>query len=320
MRVERLGNGPIISSDSHPSIGPNIQGPSVIRVPDWAPDPLGRFYLYFADHKGGYIRLAYADSVAGPWTVHVPGSLQLDESHFLTEPPELDDETFTRIEARYRSAVGDVVPNDLRDDLVACHIASPDVHVDDERREIVMYFHGLEALGDQQTRRAMSADGVHFTVDRPLLGPSYFRVFQYDGWHYALVMPGTVRRSADGATNFEPGPTLFDPAMRHSAVRVVANMLEVYWTQAGDTPERILRSTVDLRADWMEWTESEPEEVLRPEQPWEGANEPLQPSLRGAINRPVNQLRDPCIFEDAGRTFLFYACGGEAGIGLAELT
>jgi hypothetical protein len=67
MRVERLLGHPIITSGTHPSIGKNIQGPSLIRVPDWVKSPLGRYYLYFADHKGSYIRLAYADRIDGPW-------------------------------------------------------------------------------------------------------------------------------------------------------------------------------------------------------------------------------------------------------------
>jgi hypothetical protein len=50
--VTRLGNGPIIGPDIHPSIGDNIQGPSLIKVPSWVKDPLGKYYLYFADHKG----------------------------------------------------------------------------------------------------------------------------------------------------------------------------------------------------------------------------------------------------------------------------
>jgi hypothetical protein len=49
-------DGPIISTGLHPSIGPNIQGPSMIRVPDWIDGRLGDYYLYFADHKGRYIR------------------------------------------------------------------------------------------------------------------------------------------------------------------------------------------------------------------------------------------------------------------------
>lgn len=319
MRVERLGDGPIISPDTDPSVGHNIQGPSVIRVPEWIQRPLGRFYLYFADHKGAHIRLAYSDAIAGPWTVHSPGALQLAGSRFLTKELELDDATFASIKEAYAVQLGDSAPMDLRADLVTPHIASPDVHIDDERGEIVMYFHGLESLAVQSSRRAVSSDGVHFEAAPAILGPSYFRVFEYDGWHYALVMPGSVRRSADGVTDFVTGPTLFEPAMRHSAVHVVGDTLEVYWTRAGDCPERILRSTIDLRQDWMKWSESEPVEVMRPEREWEGANEPLTPSLRGAINELARQLRDPCIFEDDGRTFLFYACGGEAGIAVAEL-
>jgi hypothetical protein len=52
IRVTRLANGPIIGPHLHPSIGVNIQGPSLIRVPDWIEHRLGAYYLYFANHKG----------------------------------------------------------------------------------------------------------------------------------------------------------------------------------------------------------------------------------------------------------------------------
>src|SRR5206468_8029890 len=87
VRVQRLLDRPIISADLHPSIGSNIQGPSMIRVPDWIEGRLGNYYLYFADHKGRYVRLAYADNLLGPWRIHPPGSLQLGQSCFLTKPP-----------------------------------------------------------------------------------------------------------------------------------------------------------------------------------------------------------------------------------------
>ena len=45
--TERLLTAPIITPSLHPSIG-NIQGPAVIRVPDWVQNPLGAYYLYFA--------------------------------------------------------------------------------------------------------------------------------------------------------------------------------------------------------------------------------------------------------------------------------
>src|SRR4051794_4172430 len=106
MRVQRLPANPIIHPHMDRRMGDNINGPSLIRVPDWVRDPLGRYYLYFAHHDGRYIRLAYANSLAGPWSIHEAGALPLDRSHF------------------------------------AGHLASPDVHVDDEQQRFRMYFHG----------------------------------------------------------------------------------------------------------------------------------------------------------------------------------
>ncbi|MEM8707372.1 MAG: hypothetical protein AAGE98_12995 [Actinomycetota bacterium] len=326
--VMRVGDAPIITPASHPSIGTNIQGPSVIRVPDWIPDPLGRYYCYFADHQGSFIRLAYADAVEGPWTVHPPGSLHLRDSGFPTEDLPLDDATYQRIVAGDRGVPGDQMPFEIRNDLVTAHIASPDVHVDDHLHEIVMYVHGLEALGEQRTRVAVSGDGLRFEARPELLGPSYFRCFRFGGWWYALAMPGRFLRSRDGRTGFEEGPRLFSPSMRHSAVRVVdqgpsgSPELDVFWTRVGDTPECILRSRVSLDGDWMGWRElAEPDEVLRPERSWEGANEPLVASRRDVVDRPVNQLRDPCLFRDRDDDtwWLLYAVAGESGIAVARL-
>jgi hypothetical protein len=74
--VTRLVNGPIIGLHLHPSIGVIIQGPSLIRVPDWIEHCLGAYYLYFAVHKGSYIRLAYADHLE-QWTTAGGGQQSL---------------------------------------------------------------------------------------------------------------------------------------------------------------------------------------------------------------------------------------------------
>ena len=58
---------------------------------------------------------------------------------------------------------------------------------------------------------------------------------------------------------------------------------------------------------------------MRPERKWEGASEPLKPSLRSVAYGPVNQLRDPAIYEEDGRIFLLYAVAGESGIAMAEV-
>ncbi len=188
--------------------GQNINGPSLIRVPDWVENPLGSYYLYFAHHQGEYIRLAYSDSIAGPWVVAHEGSLRLEQTHCIQ----------------------------------GSHIASPDVHVDNVNRQIIMYYHcpidvpGSET-GNQRTLAATSSDGRHFEARSEVLGNSYFRVFKWGDHTYALGMPGIFYRSETLLAGFERGPQLFSEDMRHSAVTVRRDTLFVFYTDVGDNPE-----------------------------------------------------------------------------------
>jgi hypothetical protein len=283
--VSRIPENPIIFPALDPRIGGNINGPSVISVPEWLPNPLGRYYLYFAHHQGTFIRLAYADAIAGPWTVYDPGVLDLAAS-FFTE-----------------------------------HIASPDVHVDHANRQIRMYYHGalLPVPPHQFTRVALSDDGRHFAAHEEILGTSYWRGFTWRGMYYGLSMPGHFYRSDNPLSGFVQGPTLFTPNMRHAAVQCRGDTLHVYYTDVGDCPERILYTTIALHDDWMRWRTTEPVTVLAPGKDYEGADQPLVPSVRGAEHQPVHQLRDPYVFVDDGRTWLFYAVAGEQGIAVAEI-
>ncbi|MEX2272965.1 MAG: hypothetical protein WD690_15940 [Vicinamibacterales bacterium] len=316
VRVERLLDRPIITPALHPSLGPNIQGPSLIRVPDWVPKRLGTYYLYFADHKGRYIRLAYADNLLGPWRIHVPGSMQLEGSHLLTEPPTGPAEQLAKLRAAPQPAN---LSHAAFTEATTPHIASPDVQVDHENRRMVMYYHGLNGLSQQVTRAATSSDGINFVARPEILGRTYFRAFQHDGLTYAMAMPGQFYRSKNSVSGFEEGPLLFNPNMRHAALLKRGKTLFVFWTQVGDVPERILLSTIDLGGDWKAWSVTPAVEVLRPEREWEGATAPALPSKRSTAYGRVNQLRDPAVFEEGGRTFLLYAVAGESGIGLAEV-
>ena len=319
MRIARLPGNPIIRPHMDARMGTNINGPSLIRVPHWLDNPLGTYYLYFADHKGHYIRLAYADRLEGPWCMYEPGTLQLEQSYFLTAPPDVPPELQPRLAAMAQQRAGMVGVESPVENATAVHIASPDAHVIDERREIRLYFHGLEGCGFQVSRVATSQDGIHFQAAPEILGPSYLRLFHYQDWYYGMAMPGIFSRSKDGLSRFEPGPTLFNPNMRHAGLLLRGDRLYVFWSQVGDIPERILLSTIDLRPDWMAWQAAAPTEVLRPEYPWEGSDEPLAASIRGAIKIPVNQLRDPAIFAEDGRVFLLYTVAGESGIAIAEV-
>lgn len=296
--AERLPANPIIHREMRGLFGEaggNINGPSLIRVPDWIAAPLGRYYLYFAHHSGKYIRLAYADALEGPWKIHEGGVL-----HVADTPG-------------YEGRGVD-------------HIASPDVHVDDATRQIRMYFHQVPPTGGppgQATYAAVSADGLRFTAREEYLGLFYFRVFEHDGWRYALAKyhneGGVLYRSRDGLTNFEEGRRVL-PRMRHAAVWKRDGDLYVFYSRAGDAPEHIIVSRVEnLNDDWGAWEFSTPVPVLRPELDFEGVNEPIEPSDWGGAGGFVHQLRDPAIYEEDGRVFLLYSAGGERSIAIAEL-
>ncbi|MEC8950950.1 MAG: hypothetical protein VYC30_08205 [Pseudomonadota bacterium] len=318
VKVTRLLDKPVIGPDIHPSIGVNIQGPSLIRIPNWVENPLGKYYLYFADHKGLYIRLAYADNLTGPWQVHEPGSLRIEDSYFTPTRPEISEEALAEM-IEGRRASGSRTSHDLAFELTQPHIASPDVHVNEDSQQIIMYYHGLEGPGFQHSRVATSNDGINFTAGSENIGRTYMRAFKYEQRTYALAMPGQFYRSENGFTNFEEGPRLFVPNMRHSAVVVRDNYLYVFWTRVGDAPESIMLSTIDLRPDWTKWQVSEERVVLRPERNWEGADAPVEPSVRSTAYGHVNQLRDPTLYIEDDVVYMLYAVAGESGIALARV-
>ncbi len=293
LTARRLQHNPIITPDTPgydaAELGQNINGPSLIRTPDWLPGRLGRYYLYFAHHQGRHIRLAFADDLAGPWNIHAPGTLQLDQTPF------------------------------------AEHIASPDVHVDHHNRRLVMYYHGHGGVAtprgiEQATMVALSSDGLHWQTHTQMLGESYFRVFKFEGMTYAIAKGGRLYRSADGLTDFALRPGRMDYSGRHWAVRVRASHIDWFYSRWGDEPEHLLHATTPLPAEWTDWRLHGRRPLLAPEHDWEGANLPTAVSLPGAIHAPAHELRDPAYFEDEdGQEYLLYTVAGEAGIGIAEL-
>ena len=318
VKVTRLLDQPIIHSGLDASLGTNINGPSLIKVPSWIKDPLGRYYLYFAHHKGRHIRLAYADEIRGPWSIYSPGALNVSASLFPAEdPPE------PPLEERPSWATT------LPGGYLYAHVASPDVHVDHAAKQIRMYYHGLLENGDQQTRIAHSEDGLRFTPRPPLLGPPYFRAFEYDGWIYAISWQGRFLRSRSWEGPFEaqsdPGPAmaLFGPnsplELRHPAAYLQDDTLHLFFSCVGDCPEQIYHATATIGPDWDQWAFSAPLVLLKPERNWEGSDLSLTPSMIGAAEGRLRELRDPAVFIDDDAAYLLYSGAGEAAIGLARL-
>jgi hypothetical protein len=286
--VVRFVRNPIITKELSASLGENINGPSLIRVPSWLPKPLGRYYLYFAHHNGKFIRLAYADRLEGPWSIYEPGTLKLSETPCTS------------------------------------HIASPDIHIDEKNRVIRMYFHGPVQGGRQVSFVATSNDGLRFEASKEILGDSYFRLFEWRGCWYAMARTGVLYRSRDGLTNFEPGgnPLRLDTTRteaRHVALKLDGAVLSVFHSNIGDSPERVLLSKIRLTEDWNSWRAAEPVTVLWPETPYEGIDLPLRPSQSGASVGRMRELRDPAIYREGSRCYLLYTVAGENGIAIAEI-
>jgi hypothetical protein len=320
--VKRLSRSPLIGIGTSPSLGDDINGPTVIRVPDWVDHPLGRYYMYFAHHMGRFIRLAYADAVDGPWRVYEPGVLPVSDTAFFRPQPD----PVENLENFYT------------------HVASPEIDIDAPNRRLIMWFHGwwtdgrMWPVGEpaarawarqhgygQYSQAATSTDGLHWQVQPAITHTSYMRVFRRGATYFAMARLGRLFRSTDPLASFEAGPNPFRDTpyagrVRHVGIAQHGDRLDVFFTAIGDAPERVMFTTIDLTGDWTSWKVSDPVDVLRPERDYECTTLPDVPSEAGDVKGPVRQIRDPYLFEDQNRTYLFYSYCGEQGIAAATLS
>ncbi len=297
MKIQRLPRNPIISPKMFGFIGrftkgSNINGPTLIKVPNWIKNPLGKYYLYFANHGGKYIRLAYSDNIEGPYNLYKLGTLH---------------------------NTGDFLKNH--------HIASPEIYIDKDEEKIYMFFHAnirgevpYEDQG-QMTFLATSKNGIDFTPHNQQLAPFYLRVFKYQGYFYGIAkndnMDAVLVRSKNPYNKFERGKQ-FMPRFRHCALLRRDDLLYVFFSRAFDKPEVILLSTMKLKQNWEEWDLSKPEIVLKPERRWEGSYLPITESKYGGTHA-THALRDPNIYCEGNKVYLLYTVKGEKGIAISEI-
>ena len=316
--AQRFPENPLITVSASKSLGDNVNGPSVIRLPAWIQRPLGRYYLYFAHHKGDHIRLAYSDSLRGPWKIYEPGVLQVKDTIFYRPQPD---------------------PPDSPPSLYT-HVASPEVFIDELHKQLVMYVHGMWTDGKpwpanlenaaawlrengyaQYTQTAVSGDGLHFQLQPGIsLKTSYLRVFRYAGAWYGMARLGVLAKTENPLAAFALGPNPFAGGpyagrVRHVAALPRGNTLFVFFSAIGDAPEKILLTRLALTGDWQNWKASAPVEVLVPHERYECVDLPVVPSQAGESEGPEHALRDPALFEENGKVFLFYSVCGEQGIG-----
>lgn len=338
-----LSDAPIIEVSMHTQLEEEVEqlgytsvnGPTLIKVPDWVVSPFGKYYLYFAHHKGPNIRMAYADSLTGPWELYEGNVLTMEQSTMSTnsEPAASWEDlrrytSYSEAKAIYQvgQAAKAAYEKRVKEKLKSSppttpHIASPEIYIDHDKQIIRLYFHGVIAGNIQMSKVATSKNGVDFKARPEIIGLPYMRVFKHRDEFFALSMPGVLYRSKNGLTDFIPRKRwIFDPHIRHSALLKRGNVLYIFHSRVGDRPEQILCSIVDLTSDnWNHWKASKPVEVCRSELDWEGAFEEVLPSIRGEIGTLVHQLRDPYVYEEREKLYLLYSGGGEQNIGIRTL-
>ena len=261
----RLNNArPIITPEMFSALGAsregeNINGPSMIRLPDWLPrskraNSSANYYLYFGHHDGDYIRMAWAANATGPWTLFNVGS---NSSGSTPGRGVLDLDL---------GSGGKVVDDDriqISDSwIILDHIASPDVYVDDEKERIVLYFHGpgLFDKGDgngfkgasQNTFVATSSDGLNFNQPseggqsghgiRPIaITLAYARLFIVDDQMFAFTNQGIMSKAPDlsiGPTDdigWEPNE--ISARRRHPWPRLDSSPIRNMYADGGQDPK-----------------------------------------------------------------------------------
>ncbi len=126
--------------------------PTVINVEAFFPNPLGKYYMYYAPHNApGGICLAYASSLQGPWIEY-------------TGNPVITNQWLPHYDVE--------------------HVSSPHVIFVPEESRLFLYYHGDNEI----THYAISEDGVTFTyggvaIDYTMLPGSdvtaYARVYRH---------------------------------------------------------------------------------------------------------------------------------------------
>ena len=245
IEVKRINNSePIVTKQMFTDLGvsndgSNINGPSVVRIPEWVADkdkahPSAVYYMYFGHHGGKYIRLAWSEKIEGPWTIFNTGS---NDDSRVNGRGVLDLGSDDEIKFN----------NGIR---IYNHIASPDIVIDNENKKFILYFHGptkSSTEGDkhfdtwyQMSFVSTSKNGLNFNcpddvavsggvgggedgygVKNATLGNAYFRTFNYNNSLYAFSNYGPIWKSPSStepwvttspkATSWTEGPLEGNP-------------------------------------------------------------------------------------------------------------
>lgn len=263
--------------------GNNINGPTLVKVPSFLLHKLGKYYLYFAHHNGKYIRMAYSDSICGPYTLYKDGVLS------------------------------------VKDTPGKNHIASPEIII--KENKFILYYHTVYNSGynTQSTFMAESYDGLSFVSTNTNISHPYFRYFEYQSNSYGIAMNGCLGQHIYNFIN----NTIIDnhdilENTRHCHVKQIKNKLFIFYSVVGDCPEHICFSELCKNEDGTFYT-LEQKSLIYPELEYEHNNSAPIKSKYGASFEKINQLRDPYVYVEDENVYILYSICGEQGIAISKL-
>lgn len=286
----------------------SINGPSMVYIPDGTPNKLGDYYLYFADHGGDHIKMAYGNSPTGPFTLYNPNNGVLTTTSAATNTFGTIDDRGENIRALYL--------NQSQTRAIGNHIASPDVLYDPDTGRYNMIYHGFIynkqsdgtwQRGVQRSVAAWSDDGLNFqenqynvVLDSPYLrhvrksdgtyigiGDNGAQVFPDDNdnpytseWNFPKIPRNTIN------DQFQDAIPIFDRSLfqpRHHAIKLDEESQTLTWfttlrseplarVQDRGHSEVIYEITVDISGnDNGDWPVIDWQVLLEPELDYEGA-------------------------------------------------
>lgn len=318
--VTRLNENEPIIDRSMLSAEWTINGPSMLRIPDWVPeaekaDPLARYYIYFSGHTDPYIKLAWSENIEGPYRIFNSGEGVFHLANYS-------------------------LPGKLK---ISHHVASPDVIIDSLNQQFIMYFHAgiltweKDNIKAQKTVVAISKYGLDFNhgLQDVIICPFYARIFKHDGNLYAFCKEGIYKAPDpdhpwEHTKNFSRiNPHLWnkvaDPFKwipkqeRHLALLKEKDYMHIMYSRISSSPEHIEYSGIDTRKNIIFWKPTTPIDVLYPGYEWEGISYPIKESEEGPENK-AQELRDPYLYLDKDSTlYLLYSGAGEQALGIARI-
>ncbi len=277
----------------------NINGPCFVEVPHFAKSGKKKFLLYFAQHSGTSISAATSNSPFGPWEILTHNILSISSKYNFHD-----------------------------------HVASPHVEIDLKKERLLMYFHSrIIDSRHQSTFLAESKDGINFTpINLQSELPFYFRMHNMKDFFIGVSKGGDVfinqSRLYDRGWSLLGNPFVGDKivdkyhnyqgAIRHPSLFMNNGSLLILYSRIGDAPERIMQQQLKINPRSCELGVAV-NELLSPALDFEGVNEDLQKSKPGIAICKENALRDPQLAQYKDSLYLYYAFGGESGIGVVKL-